>query len=110
MKHLYLKHLDTFMYILMGLKLYELRKCSNFIDSLKKNDVIYIIHRGFNIKCTISDIIVFPSVSDVFQSSIDHSTIVPDCNTVNDAIMKYNSYYDNCNTPFKALKLDITTI
>jgi ASC-1-like (ASCH) protein len=95
------------MYILMGFKIYELRKCSKFIDSLKENDVIYINHRGFIIKCKIIEINDFCSVRDVFHSGINHTSVVPDCDTIDDAIMKYNNYYDNCYTHFKTLKLDI---
>lgn len=111
MKCLYLKNLDTFMYILMGLKKYEIRKNSNFINTLQNGDVIRIYCQTFSILCRIEKIIDFPSLRHVFYDNIDHVDIIPHSTSIDSAMSKYNDYYKNCgNCSFKALKLDICTV
>ena len=111
MKNLYLKNLDTFMYILMGLKKYEIRKNSNFINTLRDGEVICIYCQTFSILCRIEKIICFPSLRHVFYDNIDHTDIVPTSSSVDSAISKYNEYYkNNKDCSFTALKLDICTV
>ena len=111
MKKLYLKNLDTFMYILMGLKKYEIRKNSNFINTLRDGDVIRIYCQTFSILCRIEKIIDFPSLRHVFYDNIDHNDIIPNSTSVDSAISKYKDYYKNHeNCSFTALKLDICAV
>ena len=60
MKDLYIKNLDTFMYILMGLKKYEIRKHSNFINPIHDGEIIRIHCQSFTTLCKIEEIIIVP--------------------------------------------------
>ena len=111
MKDLYIKNLDTFMYILMGLKKYEIRKHSNFINTIHDGEIIRIHCQSFTTLCKIEEIINFSSLYDVFSNEIEHTDIIPNSTSNDNAISKYKEYYKNWHDcSFKALKLNICTI
>lgn len=90
------------------MKLYELRKESNFIKSINIGDSIYIVCRNNYIICRINNIIKFSNIDEVFRSIIDHKQIVPSSINAEDAKNKYDTYYTTLNnSPIIVLGMEI---
>ena len=110
MKIIYIKNIDTYILLILGIKKYELRRVSQYFLDIEMNDIVIFQHKKSKIYCKIIDIIDFNNLNDVFHN-IHYSKIVPQCTSINNAIEKYAKYYPNYRKDsFRILKINYLPI
>ena len=106
MKIIYIRNIDTYILLMLEIKIYELRRLSKYFLDIKINDTVIFQHKKSKIYCKIIDIIDFNNLDDVFHN-IHYSKIVPQCTSKSNAIEKYTNYYPNSKSDkFRILKID----
>jgi ASC-1-like (ASCH) protein len=99
---LYIKNIDTFNQIKSGIKNIEVRKQSNFIDSLKSDTFIMFVHnQNYCIKYIIS-IKLYNSLEKLLELNIlseINSTFI----SLSNCLIYYQQYYKNITGNFYAI-------